>query len=471
MRQLPAALLSIAVALIATTVSAQVKLPAIFSDNMVLQRDMPVPFWGWDKPGAKVSVAIGETSVEATAAEDGKWSLSLPAMSAGGPHTVTVTGSDEKKIRNVLVGEVWLCSGQSNMEWTVGSSANATQEIANAKFPRIRHIKIPRRPAESPAATVDAGPWQEASPKTAGSFTAVGYYFARYLHKELGDIPIGLIGSNWGGTRVEPWTPKVGFQKTPALKSITDNLNNFPQKRNDGSINHQSPLALYNGMIHPLVPFAIRGALWYQGESNNGEGLLYFEKKKALIEGWRSVWNRPEMPFYFVQLAPYQYGGDADRLAFIWDAQRRTLSLPHTGMAVTTDIGNLKNIHPTNKQDVGKRLALWALAKNYGKEDLVYSGPLYKSMKVEGNTVRLSFDHIGGGLAARGKAALTEFMVAGEDKKFVAAKAAIDGETIVVSAAGVQKPVAVRYAFSQTSQPKLINKEGLPASPFRTDDW
>jgi len=471
MRQLFAAILLAVFFLPASPAVAEVKLPSLFSDHMVLQRGMPITFWGWDKPGVQVTVALDETAEKATTSEDGKWSLSLPAMKAGGPYTVTVTGSSEKKILDVLVGEVWLCSGQSNMEWSVGSSANAAAEIASAKYPRIRHIKIPRRAAASPAAEVEAGPWQEASPKTAGNFTAVGYYFARHLQKELGDIPIGLIGSNWGGTRVEPWTPPVGFQKSEALKTIASNLNNFPQKRNDGSVNHQSPLALYNGMIHPLVPLAIRGALWYQGESNNGEGLLYFEKKKALINGWRSVWNRPDMPFYFVQLAPYQYGGDADRLAYIWDAQRRTLALPNTGMAVTTDIGNLKNIHPTNKQDVGKRLALWALAKNYGKEDLVYSGPLYKSMKVEGNSIHLTFDHVGGGLMTRDKAAPSEFIVAGEDKKFVPAKAIIVGDTIVVSAAGVAKPVAVRYAFSQTAKATLMNKEGLPASPFRTDDW
>ncbi len=471
MRYLIAAVFAATLTLLATNAQAELKLGALFSDNMVLQREMPVPFWGWDKPGAKVTVTLGDDVVSADADDSGKWFLTLPAQEAGGPHSVTIAGTEEKKLRNVLIGEVWLCSGQSNMEWAVSASANAAQEIAQSNHPTIRHIKIPRRAAASPARSIASGVWQSASPKTTGSFTAVGYYFARHLQKELGDVPIGLIGSNWGGTRIEPWTPPVGFRNAAPLKSIADNLNNFPQKRKDGSINHQSPLALYNGMIHPLAPYAIRGAIWYQGESNNGEGLLYHEKMKALINGWRSVWKQPDLPFYFVQLAPYQYGDDPSRLAFIWDAQRRALQLPHTGMAVTTDIGDLKNIHPANKQDVGKRLALWALAKDYGQEDLVYSGPLYDSMKIEGNTIRLTFSNTGGGLVARGDAPLREFQIAGEDKKFVPAKAMIDGETIVVSAPQVAKPVAVRFAFSQTAKPNLTNKEGLPASPFRTDDW
>ena len=285
------------------------------------------------------------------------------------------------------------------------------------------------------------------------------------------DVPVGLIGSNWGGTRIEPWTPPVGFQQVPALKEIADNLDKFPAKNADGKINHQSPLALYNGMIAPLVPYGIRGALWYQGESNNGEAMLYFEKKKALIAGWRSIWNKPDLPFYFVQLAPFRYGGDPKNLAGIWEAQTATLSIPNTGMAVTVDISNLTDIHPKNKQDVGKRLALWALAQLYGKSDLVYSGPLYKSMAVEGNKIRLSFDHVGGGLVSRDGKPLNWFTIAGEDKNFVEAKAVIDGDSVVVSADSVANPVAVRFGWTQEAEPNLSNKAGLPASPFRTDKW
>jgi sialate O-acetylesterase len=458
------------IALLASPVVAAIKLPSILGDNMVLQRDRPVAVWGWDEPGTEVTVAIGDNQAVAKADESGKWSLQLSAMPAGGPHKMTVTGTDTVTLENILVGEVWLCSGQSNMEWTVGSSNNAQEEIAAADYPKIRHIKIPHVPAETPQSDVPSDGWKVCSPETVGGFTACGFFMARYLQKEL-DVPIGLIGSNWGGTRIEPWTPPVGFQQVPALKDIADNLENFPSKNAEGKINHQSPLALYNGMIAPLVPYTIRGAIWYQGESNNGEGMLYHEKMKALISGWRSIWGQQDLPFYFVQLAPYRYGGDPTRLAGIWEAQTATLAVPHTGMAVTVDIGNVADIHPRNKQDVGKRLALWALAKLYGKADIVYSGPLYKSMQVDGDKIRINFDHVDGGLVSRDGQPLTWFTIAGEDKQFVEANAAIDGDQVVVSADGVQKPVAVRFGWHQEAEPNLSNKAGLPASPFRTDSW
>jgi sialate O-acetylesterase len=313
--------------------------------------------------------------------------------------------------------------------------------------------------------------WKVCSPETVAGFTGVGYFFGRRLNKEL-DVPIGLIGSNWGGTRIEPWTPPAGFKSVPALKKdFADKLDSFPQKRDNGTINHQTPLALYNGMIHPLLPYTIRGAIWYQGESNNGEGMLYNEKMKALIAGWRSVWKNDELPFLFVQLAPFKYGRrNPEDLAGIWEAQTATLAVPNTGMAVTTDIGNVRDIHPRNKQDVGARLALWALAKTYGKQDVVYSGPLYRGMKVEGDSIRLSFDHVGGGLVSRDGEDLTWFTIAGKDLEFVKAKAVIDGDTVVVSADGVKNPVAVRFGFDQVAEPNLSNKAGLPASPFRTKE-
>jgi sialate O-acetylesterase len=462
-------LLTAAVVLMAAAVQAEVKLPAIIGDHMVLQRDREVPIWGWDEPGTEVKVTLGEAQASAKADADGRWMVKLPAMNAGGPHTLTVEGTDKKEISDVLIGEVWICSGQSNMEWPVAASDNPQQEIQNANHPQIRHIKIPHTPADQPQADVKSDGWKLSSPETVGSFTAVGYYFGRNLQENL-DVPIGLIGSNWGGTRIEPWTPPVGFESVPALKDIADHLDQYPQKNAQGQINHQTPLALYNGMIAPLVPYAVRGAIWYQGESNNGEGMLYHEKMKALITGWRKIWNDPDMPFYFVQLAPFRYGNsNPENLAGIWEAQLKSLSIPHTGMAVTVDIGNVTDIHPRNKQDVGKRLALWALAKTYGKEDLVYSGPLYKSMDIEGNKVRVQFDHVGGGLVSRDGKPLTHFQVAGEDGKWVDAKAEIEGDEVVVHADEVQKPVAVRYAWSQEAEPNLSNKEGLPASPFRSD--
>ena len=452
----------------ASVTNAEVRLPSIIGSNMVLQRDRDVPIWGWDDPGATVTVSIAGQTQSATADGKGRWLVHLDKSPAGGPHTMTIEGTSKLALEGVLFGEVWLCSGQSNMEWAVNNSNNPEEERAAGNYPNIRHIKIPHRPADSPQDNVPSNGWQPTTPQTVGGFTAVGYFFGRHLHKEL-DVPIGLIGSNWGGTRIEPWTPPEGFQHIPALKNIADNLDKFPSKNAKGAINHQTSLALYNGMIHPLLPYSIRGAIWYQGESNNGEGMLYHEKMKALIHGWRTVWNNPELPFYFVQLAPYRYGGDPERLAGIWEAQAATLSVPHTGMAVTVDIGNVKDIHPRNKQDVGKRLALWALAKTYGKSDTVYSGPLYRSMKVEGDAIRLSFNHVGSGLISRDGQPLSHFTIAGEDSKFVPATATIDGETIIVQADGVSSPKAVRFAWHQEAEPNLSNKDGLPASPFRTD--
>ena len=461
-------LLAVLVAIACPPAQAEVKLPAILGDNMVLQREQPLPIWGWDAPGTELQVSLGDAKATAKADANGKWMVTLPAMKAGGPHVLTVEGTSTATAKNILIGEVWLCSGQSNMEWPVAASDDAQAEIAAADHPRIRHIKIPHRPSDKAESDVPSDGWKVCSPQTVAGFTAVGYFFARHLQQEL-DVPIGLIGSNWGGTRIEPWTPPVGFQQVPALKSIADDLEKFPQKNAEGKINHQSPLALYNGMISPLVPYALRGTIWYQGESNNGEGMLYFEKKKALISGWRSVWNRDDMPFYFVQLAPFNYGGDGTRLAGIWEAQTATLSIPHTGMAVTVDISNIKDIHPRNKQDVGKRLALWALAKDYGCEDVVYSGPLYKSMKLEDGKARLQFDHVGGGLVSRDGKPLSWFQIAGSDKQFVEAKAEIDGDSVVVWSDTVAQPAAVRFGWDQLAEPNLSNKEGLPASPFRTD--
>lgn len=453
-----------------SVVQAEVRLPAVLTDHMVVQREKPILVWGWDDAGSEVVVSIGGHQAAAKADADGRWQVALPPHKAGGPHSIKIKGTSELTLTDVLVGEVWLCSGQSNMEWTVNNSNNPKEEVAAANHPQIRHIKIPHVPADQPQSDVSSQGWQVCSPQTAGNFTAVGYYFGRKLQQEL-EVPIGLIGSNWGGTRIEPWTPPEGFRAVPALKNIADNLKDFPAKNKEGRINHQSPLALYNGMISPLLPYPIRGAIWYQGESNNGEGMLYFEKMKALVAGWRSVWNNPEMPFYFVQLAPFKYGGDPTRLAGIWEAQTKALEIPHTGMAVTVDIGNVKDIHPRNKQDVGKRLALWALAKDYGMKDVAYSGPLYRGMKVDGNKVVLSFDHVGDGLVSRDDQPLSWFTVAGDNKAFVEAKAEIVGDTIVVSSDSVEKPVAVRFGWHQEAEPNLSNSHGLPASPFRTDAW
>lgn len=470
MRRLGRFLMGVALlAGLAPAAYAETKVPAIFSSHMVLQRDQPIPVWGWDTAGTEVTVTLGEQKKTAKAGDDGKWTVSLDKLSAGGPHKLTVKGTSTKEYDDILVGEVWICSGQSNMEWPVSLSKNPQEEIKAANHPRIRHIKVAHTPADKPQTDITSPGWQVCSPETVANFTGVGYFFGRELEKEL-DVPVGLIGSNWGGTRIEPWTPPVGFQQVPALKDIADKLADFPQKDAKGTVNHQSPLALYNGMIAPIVPFAVRGSIWYQGESNVTEGMLYYEKMKALISGWRSVWKNDQMPFLFVQLAPYGGYPKPENLPGLWEAQVKTLSIPYTGMAVTVDISNIKDIHPNNKQDVGHRLALWALANTYGKKGTVYASPLYKEMKVEGNKIRVKFDQVGGGLAARDGKPLTWFTIAGEDKNFVEATAEIDGESVVVHSDKVEKPTAVRFGWSGIAEPNLSNKEGLPVSPFRTDD-
>ena len=453
-------------------VMAEVKLPSVIGNHMVLQQGEPVPIWGTAVPGEEVSVAFGSAKASTKAGADGKWRVNLPSMKANSKGVkMVVKGSNEIVLEDVLVGEVWLCSGQSNMEWTVARSANAKEEIAAANYPLIRHIKVPHRPSAKPESDVNTGGWQVASPQTARNFTAVGYYFGRELLNELG-VPIGLIGSNWGGTRIEPWISPEGFKAVPALKEeFADKLDQFPQKRGNG-VNHQSALALYNGMISPLLPYAVKGALWYQGESNNGEGMRYHEKMKALIAGWRSVWNKPELPFYFVQLAPFNYGGDRKKLPGIWQAQLETLKVPNTGMAVITDITTVGNIHPPNKQDVGKRLSLWALAKDYGKKDIVYSGPIFdKADHAEGkDNITVHFQKLGSkhhGLKTADGKEPSHFEVAGKDGAWHAAQATIVfGDHLMVKSDKVAAPAYVRFAWDQAAIPNLVNGEGLPASPF-----
>lgn len=474
--KLPIALLALAVTT-APALWADVTLSPIIGSHMVLQRDSACPVWGWADNDEEVTVEFAGQKQTAKPDAEGKWMVKLTPMKANATGTtMTISGKNKIALDDVVVGEVWLCSGQSNMEFTVGGVINAKDEIAAATDGLIRHIKISNPPAQKPMDKVMSGGWQAASPQTVGGFTAVGYFFGREVKKEL-NVPIGLLGANWGGTRIEPWTPPSGFKAVPALKEIADALDTFPKmkKKKDGSgeeVDLQSALALFNGRIAPLVPYALRGALWYQGESNNGEGMLYLEKMRALIAGWRDVWQMPDMPFYFVQLAPYNYGGpqNAEKLARIWEAQAAALQIPHTGMAATVDVGNPKDIHPKNKQEVGRRLALWALTKTYGKTGIVYSGPMYKSVKFDGGKATVTFD-FADGLKSRDGQPLTWFKLAGEDHTWVDAKAEIAGDKVVVTAEGVAKPVAVRFAFDQIAEPNLSNGAGLPASPFRTDDW
>ncbi len=420
---------------------ADVKLPSVLGSHMVLQRDKPLPIWGWADPGEAVTVKLGTASASAKADAKGNWMVKLPAMKADGKaHKLTVTGKNTIELTDLLIGEVWIGSGQSNMQWPLRATQGiARGPIASADHPKIRLFQVPNVQTPLPAKDVKAS-WQACSPTTAVEFSGVLYYFGVKLQKEL-NVPVGLINSSWGGSPIEAWT-------------------------DSGKVSGQ----MHNGMIAPLQPFAIRGVIWYQGESNVGNGMKYRDKTEALIKGWRRVWGA-DMPFYFVQIAPWANYGPGG-LPALWEAQVASLKVPHTGMVVTTDlVDNIKDIHPGNKKDVGNRLALWALAKTYGKKNVVYSGPLYKAMAVEGSKVRLRFAHVAGGLKSRDGKALTEFEIAGADGKFVPAKAVIDGETVVVEAVGVGSPMQVRFGWRKIANPNLANKEGLPASPFRTLNW
>jgi len=500
--------------LTALCASAEVRLPGFFNDHMVLQREIPIPVWGWAEPDEKVTVKLGDAqAVTATTGDEGRWELKLPAMPAGGPHTLSVKGANQLSINDVLVGEVWLCSGQSNMEWTVGGSINAPAEIAAANFPLIRHVKVAKKTSGHPLDDLEA-PWQVCSPETAGSFTAAGYFMARELHKEL-KVPIGLINSSWGGTRIDPWTPLVGFAGVEALRDIhrqvartqPDNLEyrtalrahidtterwltEARQSLRQGVAaspsptypadltpltKHTEPSAIYHAMVHPLVGYGMRGAIWYQGESNHVEGMLYHEKKKALVQGWRKIWDLGDFPFYYVQIAPFQYGNEDPKvLARFWEAQATSLEIPNTGMVVTSDIGNVKDIHPKNKQEVGRRLALLALKNDYGRKDLVASGPTFKALAVEGDKLRVTFDNTAGGLKSRDGKPLGHFEVIGEQAAFVPATATIDGDSVVLSAPGIKKPAAMRFAWHKLAEPNLApnlaNGAGLPCSAFRAGE-
>jgi sialate O-acetylesterase len=620
-------------------------LSPVFTDNMVLQRDQQDAVWGWSKPGDKITVSIAGQSTTSTAMADGKWTVMLPPLPAGGPHTMTVSGPETVTLDNVLVGDVWICSGQSNMEWRVQDTNNAPVEIAAANFPQIRHLEIPHVTAVEPQKTVANDGWKVCSPETVSRFTAVGFYFGRKLNEDL-KVPIGLIHTSWGGTIAEAWTSKealtplndfnqamadlekrakaagngpdpqeawyaandqgtsggtyawaaadfddsswstmnqpqqwtgsnlpevmdldgavwmrrsvelspdlagkeailslgaiddedavwingkkigdtAGFNrmrgyKVPAgileegknsiavrvmdvnggggltgpaeaLKLESSGLapvpltgpwrykvgadltktTAFPKRTGD---NPNVPTVLYNAMVAPLLPYGIKGAIWYQGESNAGRAVQYRKLLPTMIGDWRKRFGQGDFPFYIVQLANFMQAkpqpGESE-WAELREAQAMTAkNVPNSGLAVAIDIGEANDIHPRNKQDVGKRLALQALAKTYGQK-IVASGPEFREAKTEGNAIRLSFDHVGGGLAAKG-GSLRGFSIAGADKKFVWADAKIDGAAIVVSSPQVSAPVAVRYAWTENPEATLFNAEGLPAIPFRTDTW
>ena len=509
---------------------AEVKMPAIFGDHMVLQQDVKLPVWGWADPGEKVTVQIGNQKVGTVAGTDGKWKAELRALPTDSTaQTLRVQGAKSNlEFRDVLVGEVWVCSGQSNMGYPLVASHNAAAEIARAADPQMRLFLVPQFCAADPQEDTK-GRWEICRPETAAGFSAVGYYFGRELRNEL-KRPIGLIGSSWGGTTAQTWTSHAALSRPPAFanyldqylkaldahKGVTPEMTaDYEAKRlkwdeeyrsalrqklplpdvhsapvqpdptgvpNPANARPGIPSTVFNGMIAPLIPFGIRGVIWYQGEGNAFSASVaeYRTLFPRLIEDWRAHWGQGDLPFVFVQLPNYIATGAPQDWPLLREAQLQTLSLPNTGMAVTIDLGHPTDVHPKGKLDVGRRLALAARKVAYG-QDIVFSGPIYDSMKVDGNKIRIRFKNTGSGLTMgvtpwmwdgstpAKPEKLTGFAIAGTDQKWVGADAVIEGDEVVVSSEAVAAPVAVRYAWDTNPTCNLYNKENLPASPFRTD--
>lgn len=502
---------------------ADVRLPALFSDGLVLQQGKPLSVWGWAAPDEDVSVQFAGRTSATRADLDGRWRIILDPLPANAsPQEMKVSGKNSLILKNLLVGEVWICSGQSNMQWTVSQAANPQQEIEAANFPQIRMFNVERVTAMSPADDVK-GSWKEASPQNVGQFSAVGYFFGRHLHQVL-KVPVGLINTSWGGTRVEAWTSRESLEERPCAAQMLSDWDGIrqswdataensrhevakaewqarvqkirkdnaalpadrqvkpppaPRPPDDPGKTPHHPAVLFNAMIAPLIPCSIQGAVWYQGESNQKRAFQYQELLPNMINDWRTRWNS-EFSFYIVQLAGFGNGqpvtkdpGLPDTWAELQEAQHLTaVTLPRCGLVVTNDIGEEKDIHPKNKQEVGRRLALWALAHDYGRTNTVFSGPMFKNAVVEGGRVRVQFDHVGGGLKTRDGGELKHFQIAGQDQKWTWAEARIEGAEVVVSSSAVPNPVGVRYAWAAWPEgANLINAEGLPATCFRTDEF
>lgn len=472
-----------------SAVRADVKPHALFTDHMVLQRGGTIPVWGTADPGEAVEVTLGgradtgtgvaapaNGTAKATAGADGKWRVELAGHDAGNGFTLTIKGKNTVELKDVAVGEVWVCSGQSNMEWPFVLLRGGKELATKAVDPNVRLFTVPRRPATEPQTEFGKGPswqakWLESDPDSVFTFSAVGYYFGTNIQKAL-KVPVGLIHTSWGGTPAEAWTSREALAGNDELKHYVAAAG---QSTAGGTrrINQNTPTALYNGMIHPLLPFAIKGAIWYQGESNAGRAAEYRTLYPAMIEDWRKRWGH-DLPFFGVSLAPF-HAGDAEGVSWaeLREAQfLATKKLPKVGLAVTTDVGDLFDIHPQQKQPVGDRLAAAAKAIAYG-QPIESSGPVYKDMAVDGNKAVLTFDHLGGGLVAKGagNGVVNGFTVCGDDRYFYPAKAVVKGDTVVVTCEKVAKPVAVRFGWANFPVCSLFNKAGLPAVPFRTDDF
>jgi sialate O-acetylesterase len=505
---------------LALTAHAELKLPAIIGDNMVLQQKQVNPIWGWDAPGTEVTVTFADQTKTAKADAKGKWTVKLdPVPVNAKPVTITIKGSSTRELKNVLVGEVWVCSGQSNMGFNLSSTWDADLDIAQAKHPLIRLISVPQVGTQEIQDDFK-GQWEECSPTNAGQFTAVGYHFGRVLHEMLG-VPVGLIDNAWGGSACEAWVKRDVLEKDPRFASIiakwkqteaTFTQEAFEKQVADHKVKvdawaqarkeaikagkpvagnppraPQNPLTgqhrpgnLYAGVLHPTIGYGIKGVVWYQGESNASRAKEYRDLFPFMIEHWRKEWQQGDFPFYWVQLADfkdYQAEPDDRDWAELREAQTLTMSkLPKTGQCVITDLGEANDIHPKNKRDVAERLARWALANDYGQK-IVFRSPELKDAKFEGGKALLTFDYAPTGLRTVDKDEVQGFAICGEDKKWVWAKANIIGGSkkgtnqIEVSAEGVTKPVAVRYAWADNPVCNVYSAEGLPVTPFRTDDF
>lgn len=500
----------------ATSARAEIGVPSIFGENMVLQQKQENKVWGWGEAGESVTVTLAGQSAQTVVDAEGKWELKLKPMAAGGPHRLSIAGKNKLSFDNVMIGEVWICSGQSNMAWPVTRSNDPQLEIKTANYPNIRLISVPQVSAESPQRDFN-GEWKVCTPQTVADFSAVGYFFGRQLHQTL-NVPIGLVDNAWGGSACEAWVNRDVLESDQRFEGLMDHWEGVeayfrsgeakrdhekrleewevkaaaaekdgkpvPRKPrlNMGSMTgNQRPANLYNGVLHPTIGYGIRGAIWYQGESNASRAYQYRDLFPVMIKNWREEWGEGDFPFYWVQLADFRTE-KAEPAESDWaelrEAQTMTMDkLPHAGEAVIIDLGEANDIHPTNKQDVAKRLSRWALARDYGHTDLAYRSPRYQSVKAEDGHLVVTFDHVGSGLDTLDVNEPLGFTVAGKDKVFHRAKAEILGRRgsarnqIKVWSDSVSSPVAVRYAWADNPVCNVRSFDGLPLTPFRSDDW
>jgi sialate O-acetylesterase len=478
---------------------ADVTLPSLISDNMVLQQHAKMSVWGKADPGESVTVEMGPDTVQTIAAKNGNWAVKLDPLKSGGPYDMTVSGKNSISIHNIAIGEVWVCAGESNMEYKVNAARNGREEMAEADLPMVRVFMVKHATAEKPAADCEGG-WVVCDPNTVKDFSAVGYFFARELNRGM-HVPMGLIQSTWGPSPIEAWMPQETLEKDAdlhgaldryqtalaaypdAMKAYQARLADWNTAKAAGQPAPRMPMAplepggtrepagLYNGMISPLTRYAIRGVLWYQGESNTSEPELYGKLFPAMIDAWRMAWGDGAFPFLYAQLSDFlarRAEPGESRWAELREAQANTLSVPKTGMVVTADTGEEREMHPANKQDVGHRFALLAEKMVYGQEEVTASGPVFAGMEISGGKAVLTFTHTDGGLVAT-SGTLKGFAIAGADGSFVWAKAQLSGNKVIVQSPEVPAPAAVRYGWADFPDGNLFNGNGLPAGPFRTD--